>query len=270
MNIGYACLALGVEDTSMKRCLIKKADEEILSGLIINNLESLKNLINYNIKNGIKLFRISSDLIPFGSSPINKIQWWDENALQLQEISLKIQASGMRISMHPGQYTVLNSNNEDVVERTIKDLEYHAKVLDCLTTNYKHKIILHIGGVYNDKNKAIDRFIRNYKGLPMEVKRRLVIENDDKSYNISDVLSIGKILNIPVVFDNLHHEINPPELELYIEEWIDLAKKTWHKKDGVQKIHYSQQNNQKKGVHIQRQLKFKSLYSFINLLHEKI
>ena len=106
--------------------------------------------------------------------------------------------------------------------------------------------MLHIGGVYNDKKQAINRFISNYGNLDDRVKRRLVIENDDKSYNINDVIEIGTKLGIPVIFDNLHNEINPcneDKSELY---WINESKNTWKDKDGYQKIHYSQQDISKK------------------------
>jgi len=110
--------------------------------------------------------------------------------------------------MHPGQYTVLNSPNEEVGARTIDDLNYHTRVLDSLGVGVEHKIVLHIGGIYNDKKQAIKRFITNYHHLDDSVKGRLVLENDDKSYNVNDVLEIGTILNAPVIFDNLHNEIN--------------------------------------------------------------
>lgn len=103
----------------------------------------------------------------------------------------------------------MNSPKKDVVERAIKDLNYHAKVLDSLGVGESHKIVLHIGGVYNDKKQAINRFIKNYSNLSNEVKQRLIIENDDKLYNINDVLGISNIINIPVVFDNLHNNVNP-------------------------------------------------------------
>jgi UV DNA damage endonuclease len=152
--------------------------------------------------------------------------------------------------MHPGQYTVLNSPNDEVVDRAILDLEYHTKVLDCLRTGSNHKIILHIGGGYNDKQQAMRRFIENYQRLSVGVKQRLVIENDDKLYNIEEVLAIGRKLSIPVVFDNLHHE-TLGSLTLKSEvEWIEECKTTWSLRDGLQKIHYSQQDMDKKpGAH---------------------
>lgn len=246
MSIGYACLTIGVQNTNLKSSIAKNINEEKLSDLISHNLNSLENIIDYNIKNDIKLFRISSDLIPFGSSPINTIQWEKIFFSEFNKIGEKIKKSRMRVSMHPGQYTVLNSPNIDVVDRAIEDLNYHTKVLDTLGVGSENKIVLHIGGVYNDKKQATERFINNYSLLGNNVKERLVIENDDKSYNINEVLEIGKKLNIAVIFDNLHNQINSYDKEKSDNYWISKCKETWKEKDGYQKIHYSQQNPLKK------------------------
>lgn len=246
MSIGYACLTIGVLGTNLKSCVLRNVNEEKLLDLISRNLNSLENIIDYNIKNNIKLFRISSDLIPFGSNPVNNISWWGVFSEKFQKIGAKIKENGMRVSMHPGQYTVLNSPSLDVVNRAIDDLKYHTRVLDSLGVGKEHKIVLHIGGIYNDKNQAINRFIDNYNNLEESIKQRLVIENDDKSYNINDVLEIGTKLNIPVIFDNLHNYINSSEEEKSPIDWINECKKTWKTKDGYQKIHYSQQNIIKK------------------------
>lgn len=246
MNIGYACLTVGVRDTNFKTCTLKNTTKENLINIIEFNLNSLENIIDYNIKNNIKLFRISSDIIPFGSSPANKIQWWEVFSGKLAYIGEKIKSSKIRVSMHPGQYTVLNSPKEDVVKRAVEDLIYHNRFLDSLEVDRKNKIILHIGGVYEDKDSAIDRFKTTYNKLPTNIKSRLVIENDDKSYNISDVLSIGQALNIPVVYDNLHNNVlnfDKSKSDLY---WIKRANETWSEIDGVQKVHYSQQNSEKR------------------------
>lgn len=242
MEIGYACLTVGVQDTMQKSCIAKNATDDKLQEIIIHNLNSLSNIIEYNVKNQIKLFRISSDLIPFGSSSINSLSWWEIFKNEFAEIGSKIRNSGMRVSMHPGQYTVLNSLEEEVVERAIADLNYHSLILDSLGLSSENKIVLHIGGVYDDKNESIKRFIANYKRLSDSVKNRLVIENDDKSYNISEVLEIGRILNMPVIFDNLHNKVNPSPIENSEIYWINECKKTWQEKDGNQKIHYSQQD----------------------------
>lgn len=252
MNIGYACLSVGVPNTNMKGCRIKNLSKEKLRELITHNLNSLENMINYNIENNIKLFRISSDIIPFGSRPENMLEWWDIFDNKFYNIGEKINANNIRVSMHPGQYTVLNSPNTDVVKKSILDLNYHARVLDKLGVGVDNKIILHIGGIYNDKKQAAKRFIENYKYLDIGVTNRLVLENDDKLYTIHDVLEIATSLNSPVVFDNLHNKINNCDKTKNDLYWISLCNETWKDRDGNQKIHYSQQNPCKKpGSHSQ-------------------
>ncbi len=205
MSIGYACLVVGVPNTSIKRLKKDNISEDKLKEVILFNLHSLENIIDYNIKNNIKLFRISSDIIPFGSSPINNLKWWDIFEKELSNIGKKIRDNSIRVSMHPGQYSVLNSLKKEVVDNTIKDLEYHARFLESLKVDESNKIILHVGGVYNDKQEAKERFINNYNKLSFDIKKRLVIENDDRSFNIKDVLEISNITGAPVIYDNLHN-----------------------------------------------------------------
>lgn len=250
MNIGYACLAIAVPGSEMKSCTLKNAAEEHLMVLVEHNIQALENMIDYNARHGIRLFRISSDLIPFGSSLAAEMPWSEHCAEKLKLIGEKIIRSGMRVSMHPGQYTVLNSPDSSVYERAVQDLRYHARVLDSLEVGAKHKIILHLGGVYGDKEQSKLRFLKRYQDLEPAIRNRLVLENDDKLYNIGDVLDTASRANIPVVFDNLHNAVNPPEEHLSEVEWIRRCAVTWRERDGVQKIHYSQQNPEKKpGAH---------------------
>lgn len=249
MNIGYACLTVGVSGVKQRTCNMKNADSDVLLNLIQSNLEVLDKILDYNIQNDIKLFRISSDIIPFGSHPVNTVKWWEIFSDKLNEIGCKAITNGIRLSMHPGQYTVLNSPNDDVVERAVKDLSYHTRFLDTMGLGKQHKIVLHIGGIYGDKIVAIKRFIQKYRCLDESIRQRLVIENDDRQYSISDVLSIGESEGIPVVFDNLHHQVNPDNTYSEIE-WIATCASTWKRSDGLQKLHYSQQDAGKRpGAH---------------------
>ena len=267
MSIGYACLAVGVPYTDFRTCVMKNAGEERLMEVTAQNLAALENLIDYNFRNDIRLFRISSDIIPFGSSPVNSLAWWDLFSPVLSRIGDKIRAAGMRVSMHPGQYTVLNSPTEDVVERAVADLAYHAHFLDSLGTGPENKIILHIGGVYGDKDEAIRRFTDRYERLEDAVKRRLVLENDEKSYNICDVLKIARIVGAPAVFDNLHHAIHPCMEAGCERDWIELCKSTWKPMDGRQKIHYSQQEKGKRaGAHCSS-IRIDEFLSFYKSVH---
>ena len=250
MSIGYACLALGVPNTELKTCLIKNADSKRLQELITGNLDALDRMVDYNLRNGIRLFRISSEIIPFASSPVNTVPWAQVFQGQLQDIGRKIRESGMRISMHPGQYTVLNSPDEKTAANAVKELEYHAALLDGLLSDSSSKIVLHLGGAYGDKHAATKRFIKRYKALNDHVKARLVIENDDRIFNIGDVLETGIANSIPVVFDNLHHQTNPSQDSISEAAWIAECAKTWAPKDGRQKIHYAQPDTEKKpGAH---------------------
>ncbi|MFV0424511.1 MAG: UV DNA damage repair endonuclease UvsE [Bacilli bacterium] len=250
MRIGYACLTVGINKLdSYKTCTIKKYSEENIRDIIDYNLNVLFSTLKYNVENNIKMFRISSDIIPLATHPINEFNWVDEFREKMKLIGEYIKANDIRVSMHPGQYTVLNSINEDVVNRAVLDLEYHCKFLDSLEVDATNKIILHIGGVYDNKLEAMRRFETKYFKLNENIKARLIIENDDKLYNIKEVLEISSNTGIPVVFDNLHHEIN--NSDLYTEvKWIEKCIETWKKKDGKCKIHYSNQNLDKRvGAH---------------------
>lgn len=246
MSIGYACLTLGVENTNLKSCILKNATPERLIEIVDHNLNSLENIIDYNIKNNIKLFRISSDIVPFASIPNNTFNWGEIFSDKLKSIGDKAKQNNVRLSMHPGQYTVLNSPNSDVVKRAIADLKYHCDFLDSLGLDSTSKMVLHIGGEYGNKKESIDRFVCNFDYLSTSIKDRLIIENDDKIYNVAEVLEISSKIDIPVVFDNLHHQINSCCEEKPMNYWINECKKTWKQKDGRQKIHYSQQEPLKK------------------------
>ncbi len=241
MRIGYACLTVGVPGTGFRTCTARNAAPEVLSELIGSNLRSLDKILDYNIENRIEIFRISSDIIPFGSHPANTLRWWDEFGEELKSIGDKANSNGIRLSMHPGQYTVLNSPDEDVVKRATEDLMYHSRFLDAIGAGPECKMVLHIGGVYGDKEEAMERFVRNRRRLNNSIRRRLVIENDDRHYTVSEVLSIGENEGIPVVFDNLHHRVNRDDSQTE-GEWIASCGRTWGEDDGPQKLHYSQQD----------------------------
>lgn len=241
MKIGYACIPLTTNARTNRRLTLKNFSETMLLEVLEQNLIDLRRILENNKKFNINLFRISSDIVPLGSHYINEILWYKHFQKELSSIGEYIKKSGMRVSMHPGQYTVLNAEKEDIVEKAIKDLKYHARFLDCLDLDGSNKIVLHIGGGYGDKYAAMDRFITNFKRLPTSVKNRLVIENDDKIFNINDLLFVSGEINIPVIFDNLHHECNH-EIEMPIKEIMKRVAKTWKEKDGDIKVHYSQQN----------------------------
>lgn len=250
MKIGYACNCIGVADCNFRTCTKRFASEEVLTQIIAHNLAALSHILEVNKQRGILLFRISSDLIPFGSSEVNCLPWQTMFQKELLAIGQKAKAYGMRLSMHPGQYTLLNALKQEIVDRSIADLRYHCDVLNAMKLDASHKLILHIGGVYGEKSLAMQRFLAVYQTLDSDIQERLIIENDDRYYTLEDVLYISKQANIPVVFDNLHHEVLPSLSQYNLATCLSLVQNSWKAKDGAMKIHYSQQDEQRRiGAH---------------------
>ena len=246
MNLGYACINLSLEDHRPNRRTTAKylkklsptEQREKLNGLLRENLENTLKILKFNQKHNIKLYRMSSDIVPLATHEITSD--WDyieEGRELLLEIGDFIKENNLLVSMHPGQYTVLNSNKKDVVERAIEDLEYHSSILRAMNLATKHRIVLHIGGVYGDKGSAIERFKENFKRLDRDIQQRLIIENDDKSYRASEVLSIAEDLEIPMVFDLHHFNCNQTEEEELAELFPKILK-TWPQEE-TPKIHVS-------------------------------
>lgn len=205
----------------------------------MQNLECLEKILRWNLNHSIYFFRITSDLVPFASHSVCSVDWQAVFSDEFARVGEFIREHNIRVSMHPGQYTVLNSNRNDVVERSVLELEYHAEVLDLMEQDRKAKIVLHVGGVYGNKEKAMDRFVRNYQQLSEPVRRRLIIENDERSYTVADCVKIHDVVGIPVVLDNLHHDANNGRESL--SSAFEMARPTWKSCDGVPIVHYSSQ-----------------------------
>ena len=253
VRIGYACLNPDISQ-GFKTCRFDNLTNDKWIELIEWNLATLEEMITYTVDHGIGLLRLSSDLIPFATKPKEGVDldWKEYFESTFNRIKDKVQSTQLRISMHPGQYTVLNSMDMNVVQRAIDDLEYHSELLELLGGNQTNKIIIHIGGVYGDKEAAMARFIDQANQLSKRVRGHLVIENDERLYSIHDVLSISEQTGLPVIFDNLHHEVRRPDDPTPMAEYIKVAGQTFKKADGRQKIHYSQQAPVKKaGAHSQ-------------------
>ncbi len=248
MKIGYPCINLSLDCRSSRTFRLKNYSEKRLKEIIKSNLDCLLNILKYNKENRIHFFRITSDLIPFASHSIMNFYWQKYFKSDFWQIGQFIKKNKMRITMHPGQYTVLNSINQKVYKNSLLDLAYHVEVLDLMELDSKAKIQIHVGGVYQNKQESINRFIKRYNSLDDNIKRRLIIENDEKSYNLNDCLQIHKKTEIPIVLDVYHHEcFNSGES---LSEAFKLFFKTWYDEDGIPIVHYSSQKvGGKKGNH---------------------
>jgi len=261
IKIGYPCINNSVGCKTNSRFILKNYSRKRFLETTRKNLECLVKILDFNIKNNLLFFRISSDIIPFASHPICKINWRKEFKNIFEQIGNFINKNKIRISMHPDQFVVLNTDNKKILKNSIRELIYHCELLDALNLDETAKVQIHVGGVYGNKDLSIKRFILNYKRLPEIIKRRLVIENDDRNYSVKDCLRIHQEISIPIVFDNLHHEVlNNGE---DIQEAMLFCFKTWSKKDGVPMIDYSQQEKGKKlGTH-SKTINIRKFKSFI-------
>lgn len=219
---------------------LKNYSESKLIETVKGNLDCLQKILEYNLDHNLYFFRITSDLIPFASHPIMKFDWQDYFKNEFRKIGSFIKKHDMRITMHPGQYTVLNSINNRVFQNSIKDLEYHVEVLDLMGLDKTAKVQIHVGGIYGEREKSLQRYISRYKILQNNIKKRLIIENDDKSYNLKECLRIHDKTQIPIVFDVYHHEcLNSGES---INQAFEIFIKTWPPEDGIPIVHYSSEH----------------------------
>lgn len=244
VRIGYACVNTVIGCSSSRTFRLRNYSKERLIRTVKRNLSCLKRILEWNEDKGVNFFRVSSQLVPFASHPICKFDWQSYFKADFKELGSYAKEQGMRLTMHPDQYVVINSNKKDVVERSIKELVYHCSVLDLMGLDLTNKIIIHAGGVYGAKEQAINRFKKVHSTLSTNLKNRLVVENDEKSYSVSDCLKLG----LPVVVDNLHHKLNNNGEPLV--RVVEQAGKTWGEEDGPLIIHYSEQRaGSNKGAH---------------------
>ena len=248
MKIGYPCINRSVDCRGNRTFRLKSYSQQRLIQTVQENLSCLDTMLRYNTEHNLLFFRITSDLVPFASHPVCDVDWQNIFKDGLEKIGRYIKKQNIRISMHPDQFTLINSLREDVFERSCRELEYHCQVLDVMKLDLDAKIQIHVGGVYGDKPASIKRFTDRYHQLDPSVRRRLVIENDDRQYSLQDCLIINRKCSVPVLFDFFHHRLlNQGEP---VEKAITAAAATWKKKDGILMVDYSsQQPGKRPGSH---------------------
>lgn len=273
IDFGYACISAIIKDCSTAKTVplgaFKKIDSQDgkiyrLASVARANLNNTVRLLWHNIAENIKLYRFSSQLIPLGNHPLGKVfNFEEELAEEFKKIAKIIKDNNLKVSTHPGQYTVINTNKEKTFQNSIKDLEYHDKVLRAMNLDNNAVMVTHIGGVYGDKEKSLKRFINNFKLLPKSIQNRLVIENDDTSYSIADVLAICQQIKRPMVLDVHHHNCYNQGENLV--EYLEEIFKTWSNLDRPPKVHFSSPRNQKNPSSHADYINSNDFIDFINL-----
>jgi UV DNA damage endonuclease len=248
MRIGYPCINRSIGCSPARTFRLRSYSDSRLEETVRHNLECLEEILAYNAANGIFFFRITSDLIPFASHPVCTFPWQERFADSFTRLGEYIRRNDMRISLHPDQFTLINSPGESVFTRSVKELTYHCTILDLLELDTTAKIQLHIGGLYNDQERSLERFIRRYDSLDENIRSHLVIENDDRLFSVSDCLRIHERTGIPVLLDIFHHSVLNCGEEM--ESLLRAVQKTWLGSDGTPMVDYSsQQPGRRRGVH---------------------
>jgi UV DNA damage endonuclease len=246
VEFGYACLSVMVQDCSPAKTVTLKRLESITgdrdrfnlcAAVARANLKNTRRLIFHNAAHGLRLYRITPQLVPLATHPRAAAwDWESELAPDFAEVGREMRRFGMRISSHPGQYTVLSSPDPKVVAAARADLEYHAKLHKLLDHGSVGRIVLHVGGAQGGKEAGLERFEQSLRLVSDAVRRRLALENDDTIYGTGDVLSLCRRVRLPMVFDLHHHMLNPAGAEL--REVLPDIFATWPPEERP-KIHVS-------------------------------
>jgi UV DNA damage endonuclease len=204
-----------------------------------HSLDRLRAILEYLDRHDIRMYRMASALAPYASHPeLTQFHGQvDECARALAQVGALARDRGVRLSLHPGQYTVLNSTDPGVVDAAIAELEVHAALLDAMALDPDAVVVLHVGGAAGGKRAAADRFLAGYERLSPAARSRLVVENDDRSFALGDVVEIARRAGLRVVWDALHHHCNDPQ-GIGDAEALELAISTWPAGQ-TPKIHYS-------------------------------
>ena len=203
------------------------------------SLGYLCEVVGYLRKHGIHMYRMGSDLAPYATHPDmphfhNMVK---ESASDLAHFGRLAREADVRLSFHPSQFIVLNSENEKLTQKSMWDLDSQAEMLDLMECGPEAVMVVHVGGAYGDRESGCRRWAETWKRLSEPVRRRLVLENDDIRFSAADVLKIHEATGVKCVWDYQHHWCFNPE-GLPLVETLERFCRTWP--NGVRpKMHFS-------------------------------
>ena len=241
-NIGYCCIPLGCNQGLKKkdqilvnRSMVRKTFDTkglpYVSELIILNLKDTLKVLEWNLKNGIYIYRMSSDSFPWMSEYMfDELPNFKIISKLLQNIGDKIKSHGMRVSYHPGPFNVLASTRQDVINKAVVELNQHAELMDLMGLEQStfYPINIHIGTTQPSREVAAKKFCESFQLLSDSCKKRLTVENDDSpnQYSVKMLYDwIHREIGIPIVFDQHHFNYGPQDQTM--EEALNLAYSTW-------------------------------------------
>jgi UV DNA damage endonuclease len=248
-RLGYCCInetLAATRDITANRGMIKRTFEsrglEYVSEIAMQNIADLLTIIQWNHDHGISLYRVTSNLFPWMSEyEFSELPDFSNIHIMLKLCGDSAIEKDQRLTFHPGPFNVLGSSNKAAVQKTIKDLNQHAAIFDLmgLECSVKYPVNIHVGGSYGDKEQTLKTFCENFQLLSPSAKKRLIVENDDKSstYSVRELYDgIFQKIGIPITFDYHHHRFNDGGLSE--ADALGLAASTWPEHI-TQLVHYS-------------------------------
>jgi len=209
-RLGFAVKVLG--DGGMKTADTRRWQSGPHLG---RSLEYLDSVFDYLERVDVRVYRMSSSTVPYGTHPDlpdfdyrRQIDACDE---RLRALGEKARRLGLRLSTHPGQYTVINSPDDALAAKSMLDLEQDALLLDALGQPEEAVVVVHVGGVYGDREPALERWARAFERLSGRAQRRVVVEHDERGFSLADVLRLHDWTGVRVVYDLHHDRCNPSE-----------------------------------------------------------
>jgi UV DNA damage endonuclease len=205
-----------------------------------HSLANLRAILDRLRELDVSMYRFASGLAPYASHPgLPRFHGQVAAcAAELESLGGLVRERGVRLSSHPGQYTVLNSEDPRVRASAAAELEVQASLLDAMGLGRDAVVVVHVGGAAGGVGAALDRFERGLATLSDAARARLVVENDDRAFGIRDVLELSRRTGLRVVWDALHHRCHDPE-RIPDDEALAHALATWGPGDGTPKIHFS-------------------------------
>ncbi len=269
VRLGYVSLSLSLNITASRTItytnylkLNENEKKAKMDKIIKENFESLEEILKYNYKNSIHFYRLSHKLIPLATHESVSFDYINPYEKYYKKIGNLIKDYGIRLDVHPDQFCVLNSNNEKVYKGALEILKYCLKIFKAMDID--GKTVLHVGGAYENKEKSIEKFKDNFKKLPLEIKEMIILENDDKIYNVEDVLKICEELNIPMVLDYHHYICNNNGEN--INKYLPRIIKTWKNTNLPPKMHFSSAKNKKEQRSHSEYINVFDFIEFLNIL----
>ena len=270
-RLGYACICteLRKQDIFSSRTVrlatLLSKGQEYVKELALQNLRDLLTMLKWNKDHSIFFMRLSSEMFPFASHLEHgySLDFADD---LLKEIGQYARDNNMRLTMHPGQYDVLSSPIQSVIDNTISDLKHHCDILDRMGMGRDSVMIIHGGGVYGNKMTSLKRLEENLLNLPENVRNRIVLENCEMAYCIEDLIDISERINVPIVIDFHHDDIYPSSKPVH--EYFDRVFAVWNKRGIKPKVHVS---NSIPGVNITDNKTLRRKHSdYISFLHDSL